>query len=63
MSRYDANAFIDKNIITLKKYIISDTLYRSYDELAIPFLSDKYIELKDISKEHYYENENFDFKI
>ena len=63
MSRYDANAFIDKNIITLKKYIISDTLYRSYDELAIPFLSDKYIELKGISKEHYYENENFDFKI
>lgn len=64
-SKYDdpSNAYIDKNKFVSKEYIISDTLYRSYDDQAIPFLIDDYTELKDIKKESYDENENFDFKI
>ena len=59
----DVDEYMDKDKIVPKEYIVSDALYRTYDEQAIPFLSDEYAELKGISKESYDESENFDFKI
>ena len=59
----DDDAYIDKNKLVSRECIISDALYRSYDDAAIPYLSDEYVELKGLSKESYSDSENFDFKI
>lgn len=62
-NRENDKPFIDTDKLVSKEYIISDALYRTYDDEAIPFLSDEYAELKGISKESYNDSDNFDFKI